>query len=83
MDSYQEIHENDFSKNVKIKNENFICATSKSGNLQLDKLILGNLRLKSTKEFFAIRGPCTVYRTSNNFSSKQEYFLDKYKTNFF
>lgn len=77
VDNYKVENDND-NDSIKIKSENFICATMPEDGLKLHKVILG-IR-KSTREYFTVNGPYTVYRTSNDYSPKQKYMLLKYKT---
>ena len=81
MENYDVIEE---SQNpIKIKNDNFLCATMPKDGFKLHKLTFPTLSFKSTKEYVEVKPPCVVYRTSNNFSNKQLSFLEQYKTNFF
>ena len=78
VDNYKIEDETIADKSIKIKNENFICGVMPKKGFKLHKLILS--LGKSTKEYFTIKGPYTVYRTSNDFSPKQKLMFSKYKT---
>jgi len=80
VDNFKKIESERSNESIKIKNEHFHFAVMPKHGFKLHKLIFSKLTYKSTKEYIEVKGPYVVYRTSNDFSEKQQYYLQNYKT---